>query len=272
MARCCNLPPAPANPGLGRATIRVPGGPGGRKYPREPLPAPPRRLDRGAGTFQPSPDGRCRRGRPGDTAGRGRHRRHLPPRGGPGGAGWGRRRLHGARPGGGVHTRGQSSTGHPGTRAAARTGQGRRAPEPGRGRPRRQPGRPRRFWPVAAQGLGRRRPRPVRPGGARHRLHAGRLRLLCRAAVRPHLLGHFPVRPLTAPGADRRFPHRQGDVGPVQQRRRVRQKPGQAWHYVGAFSPGSCPTNVPSSVSAAWGLCSVGFLEGVLSPSPGRPI
>ncbi|MGA3217978.1 MAG: hypothetical protein ABSE77_02690 [Acidimicrobiales bacterium] len=36
------------------------------------------------------------------------------------------------------------------------------------------------------------------------------------------------------------------------------QVPGHAWHYVGAFSPGSCPTNVPNSVSAAWGLCSVG--------------
>ncbi len=32
----------------------------------------------------------------------------------------------------------------------------------------------------------------------------------------------------------------------------------QAWRYVGAFSPGSCPTNVPGNVSAAWGLCSVG--------------
>jgi hypothetical protein len=36
------------------------------------------------------------------------------------------------------------------------------------------------------------------------------------------------------------------------------KRPGRAWHYVGAFSPGSCPTNVPSSVSAAWSLCSVG--------------
>ena len=36
------------------------------------------------------------------------------------------------------------------------------------------------------------------------------------------------------------------------------KKPGRAWHYVGAFSPGACPTNLPSSVSAAWGLCSVG--------------
>jgi hypothetical protein len=36
------------------------------------------------------------------------------------------------------------------------------------------------------------------------------------------------------------------------------QVPGHAWHYVGAFAPGSCPTNVPSGVSASWGLCSVG--------------
>lgn len=36
------------------------------------------------------------------------------------------------------------------------------------------------------------------------------------------------------------------------------KRPGRAWHYVGAFSPGTCPTNLPSSVSAAWGLCSVG--------------
>jgi hypothetical protein len=36
------------------------------------------------------------------------------------------------------------------------------------------------------------------------------------------------------------------------------QVPGHAWRYVGAFPPGSCPTNVPSGVSAAWGLCSVG--------------
>ncbi len=36
------------------------------------------------------------------------------------------------------------------------------------------------------------------------------------------------------------------------------KKPGRSWHYVGAFSPGACPTNLPSSVSAAWGLCSVG--------------
>ncbi len=33
---------------------------------------------------------------------------------------------------------------------------------------------------------------------------------------------------------------------------------GHIWRYVGRFSPGSCPTNVPSPVSAAWGLCSVG--------------
>ncbi len=36
------------------------------------------------------------------------------------------------------------------------------------------------------------------------------------------------------------------------------KKPGRTWHYVGSFSPGACPTNLPSSVSAAWGLCSVG--------------
>jgi hypothetical protein len=36
------------------------------------------------------------------------------------------------------------------------------------------------------------------------------------------------------------------------------RKPGGAWHYVGAFSPGTCPTNLPSSVSTAWSLCSVG--------------
>jgi hypothetical protein len=36
------------------------------------------------------------------------------------------------------------------------------------------------------------------------------------------------------------------------------QAPGRSWHYVGGFVPGSCPTNIPSSVSAAWGLCSVG--------------
>ncbi len=36
------------------------------------------------------------------------------------------------------------------------------------------------------------------------------------------------------------------------------QASGHAWRYVGAFVPGSCPTNVPGNVSAAWGLCSVG--------------
>jgi hypothetical protein len=36
------------------------------------------------------------------------------------------------------------------------------------------------------------------------------------------------------------------------------QTTGHAWRYVGAFSPGSCPTDVPASVSAAWSLCSVG--------------
>jgi hypothetical protein len=36
------------------------------------------------------------------------------------------------------------------------------------------------------------------------------------------------------------------------------QAPGRVWRYVGGFPPGSCPTIVPSSVSAAWSLCSVG--------------
>jgi hypothetical protein len=36
------------------------------------------------------------------------------------------------------------------------------------------------------------------------------------------------------------------------------QQRGHSWHYAGRFSPGSCPTAVPSAVSAAWGLCSVG--------------
>jgi hypothetical protein len=34
--------------------------------------------------------------------------------------------------------------------------------------------------------------------------------------------------------------------------------PGRTWRYVGGFAPGSCPTNVPNTVSAAWSLCSVG--------------
>jgi hypothetical protein len=34
--------------------------------------------------------------------------------------------------------------------------------------------------------------------------------------------------------------------------------PGHGWRYAGGFAPGSCPTNLPSSVSATWGLCSVG--------------
>jgi hypothetical protein len=34
--------------------------------------------------------------------------------------------------------------------------------------------------------------------------------------------------------------------------------PGHEWRYAGAFAPGSCPTNLPSTVSAAWGLCAVG--------------
>jgi hypothetical protein len=33
---------------------------------------------------------------------------------------------------------------------------------------------------------------------------------------------------------------------------------GHAWRYVGGFAPGSCPTDLPSSVSTAWSLCSVG--------------
>jgi hypothetical protein len=34
--------------------------------------------------------------------------------------------------------------------------------------------------------------------------------------------------------------------------------PGRSWSYVGDYAPGSCPTNLPSTVSSAWGLCSVG--------------
>lgn len=31
--------------------------------------------------------------------------------------------------------------------------------------------------------------------------------------------------------------------------------PGRPWAYVGEFSPGSCPGNVPGTVLAAWGIC-----------------
>ena len=169
--------------------------------------------------------------------------------------------LHGATPGPttAVHTRGQSSTGHPGTsgRSTDRPGSA-VPPSPAAAGPAVNLAVPAGFGPLLRQAWVAADPgRSGLVGRDIVSTLAGSVFYAEQPSDRVFwAISRFVPSPVLEQTAASRIGRAMLDQ--FNSVAVFDMKPGRAWHYVGAFSPGACPTNLPSSVSAAWGLCSVG--------------